>query len=586
MPKISELTTTSDLSGDELVPIVKAGTTQRTTVDAIREFTQFADYTAFRAYTGTARSAYVTGFDTSATTTPSGIAGNFTRDDSDTTSADNGGTTIVDANGVRWKRTYDGPVNVRWFGAVGDGVTDDTAAIQAALDAVGNAGGGCVYFPAGTYLLSSRLLVWGNTKVYGAGMGATTIKHPASHAFKNKNYLTTGDDNITVSDMSFDADATYSGAVSMDGMRNLTCERLKIGNVKPTTVTVGIGLSTLAGVTCENINIHGCVMDVPDYGIVLSSNADGLISKVSISNNRITSTWGSCIALNYIAHEVSITGNILEMTGTGTNDSAETGVGIGVKLVEGVDVSNASRDVTITGNTFVGAAARTKISGVSCANFASNIVVTGNTFRECSHAFFNNFAGTGAKNITFSNNVVRSCDNGFFNDNSSDVSPVITGNTFRDVTTGIKSSLSRAIVSGNQFATVAGKAIHAMTPSQFSAISANVFQDIGQEAFYMATNSASNTLCAITGNTFHECCIGTDNTYSVLELNAQAHIVSGNVFSNSSTTEKPQYIIGSTAAANYRIVTGNWMYGARSGYREIVGANDVYADNIERGGIG
>ena len=43
--------------------------------------------------------------------------------------------------------------NVRNFGAVGDGVTLDTQAIQKALDA-----GGMVYFPAGTYLTGSIYL--------------------------------------------------------------------------------------------------------------------------------------------------------------------------------------------------------------------------------------------------------------------------------------------------------------------------------------------------------------------------------------------------------------------------------------------
>jgi hypothetical protein len=48
-------------------------------------------------------------------------------------------------------------VSVMDFGAVGDGVTDDTTAIQNALDYVKNIGGGEVYLPAGTYKCDSQL---------------------------------------------------------------------------------------------------------------------------------------------------------------------------------------------------------------------------------------------------------------------------------------------------------------------------------------------------------------------------------------------------------------------------------------------
>jgi len=50
-------------------------------------------------------------------------------------------------------------VNVREFGAVGDGKTDDTAAFQKALDTVCQAGGGTVYAPRGNYLFAGHLNV-------------------------------------------------------------------------------------------------------------------------------------------------------------------------------------------------------------------------------------------------------------------------------------------------------------------------------------------------------------------------------------------------------------------------------------------
>ena len=49
--------------------------------------------------------------------------------------------------------------DVRQLGAIGDGTTDDTLSIQAALDAAGKAGGGVVSFPRGRYLVSAALTI-------------------------------------------------------------------------------------------------------------------------------------------------------------------------------------------------------------------------------------------------------------------------------------------------------------------------------------------------------------------------------------------------------------------------------------------
>lgn len=75
--------------------------------------------------------------------------------------------------GVAWKApTF---VNVRTqYGAAGDGATDDTAAIQAAITAVSGAGGGTVFFPAGDYRLSG-VTVPSNMVLRGEG-NATILR--------------------------------------------------------------------------------------------------------------------------------------------------------------------------------------------------------------------------------------------------------------------------------------------------------------------------------------------------------------------------------------------------------------------------
>jgi hypothetical protein len=61
-------------------------------------------------------------------------------------------------------------VSVKDFGATGDGIVDDTAEIQAALDAL-ETNGGTVWFPPGKYVITATLLVPSGVVLQGSGIG-------------------------------------------------------------------------------------------------------------------------------------------------------------------------------------------------------------------------------------------------------------------------------------------------------------------------------------------------------------------------------------------------------------------------------
>ncbi len=71
------------------------------------------------------------------------------------------------------------------YGAVGDGVTDDKAAIQAAINAANAAGGGVVFFPGGTYRVASSLTTYATVTLRGVEKARSVIKvdHNASVQF-------------------------------------------------------------------------------------------------------------------------------------------------------------------------------------------------------------------------------------------------------------------------------------------------------------------------------------------------------------------------------------------------------------------
>lgn len=86
--------------------------------------------------------------------------------DSASTATDDGGIVIkatAFATG-RWKRIFDGNVNVRWFGAKGDGATNDSVALQAAISSAED-----VFFPAGTYLATALTQATSFQRFYAGG---------------------------------------------------------------------------------------------------------------------------------------------------------------------------------------------------------------------------------------------------------------------------------------------------------------------------------------------------------------------------------------------------------------------------------
>ena len=66
-------------------------------------------------------------------------------------------------------------VTPQMFGAVADGLADDTAAVRAAIDS-----GSAVYFPKGTYLITDTITINGGVRLYGAGIAVATIKYTGS----------------------------------------------------------------------------------------------------------------------------------------------------------------------------------------------------------------------------------------------------------------------------------------------------------------------------------------------------------------------------------------------------------------------
>lgn len=161
------------------------------------------------------------------------------------------------------------------YGALGNGVHDDTSNIQACIAACIAAGGGIVYFPAGTYKVTSTLDLGGMAGLYkgitllGSGAGMYDSGHSSATLI---NYSGTGH--------VFSAIATKTGS-TYNPISGLNIQNLGI------KFTASLGASKYA-IYWEGVIGGSSIQDIQIYGSGTGSTAGGGVAILDAYNGQIT----------------------------------------------------------------------------------------------------------------------------------------------------------------------------------------------------------------------------------------------------------------------------------------------------------
>jgi parallel beta-helix repeat protein len=357
-------------------------------------------------------------------------------------------------------------VSVKDFGAVGNGVTDDTEEIQAAIDAVSAAPlGGILHFPDGTYLVGT-LTVGPSVTLLGAG---ATLKAKTG---SNSIIRITGNKDITISGFIFDAlNLTLAGLPAQDAGSGACCIYSRTG-VDPANVTISgnrfinipMPATAIQGYHAVLLNGANCTVD---NNYVDQSDGDALNFNggvAFVSNNHVRNSTDGGIAFNngargvinsnylfkcnlgvgagpegsttdpQLYHSILVTNNVF--------DSCEWGVNFGWFAYAG---RTAPTNFTVDSNVFQNCKTHGFRYDGHTANFDANGVISNNVFYRGGSNAYNGTASTDSTDITLIN-----C-----------AGTVISGNTISE---NIASSTRRAIViQGCSRIDVTGNAINSIT---------------------------------------------------------------------------------------------------------------------------
>lgn len=205
------------------------------------------------------------------------ISGNFTGGNSSATTVTATGSTTARSLANRFSDV----VNVKDFGAVGDGVTDDTAAIQDAL----NTSSTSIYFPAGIYRIANDGITStpaitsnvNNRRIFGEGIitASTQVKRALG---------ITGN-NTTVT-LNFDGNLNIGTAIYVTA-ENPVITGCHISNLDGKTNWQGVGIQlNFDGKDTTAIVSNNVIRNLQGIGDGIGGNGVGMQRAITINSNQ------------------------------------------------------------------------------------------------------------------------------------------------------------------------------------------------------------------------------------------------------------------------------------------------------------
>ena len=209
-------------------------------------------------------------------------------------------------------------VSVKDFGAVGDGLTDDTAAIQACYAA--NPGRTIWHGDGYTYLISSSLTLYSGSKY----IGKSIIKQKNSAGIAGPMMTGTSVSNVVVEGLEIDGNATNNAAAQTYGIKFLTGTNNIVQGCNVHDVTqagIYFASETYSKVLGNQVINCGRNLGTDNHGIMLISNIATALTGIVCQGNTVVNAYRKGITVYNATpgtiNGVSIDGNVVNGCATG-----------------------------------------------------------------------------------------------------------------------------------------------------------------------------------------------------------------------------------------------------------------------------